>query len=95
MSGYLEDERIREASGLARSGRQTDLLWVHNDRGNKPRVFAIGTDGAQRGDFRLQDVDNNDWEDLASFLVDDVPYLMIAEVGDNDAVSIRFGACTL
>lgn len=26
-----------------------------------------------------------DWEDLASFQLDDTPYLMVADIGDNDA----------
>ncbi len=85
VSGRLEDERIREASGLARSQRQPGLLWVHNDRGNKPRVFATDATGAQLGRFSLDDLENNDWEDLASFTDGGIPYLAIAAIGDNDA----------
>jgi hypothetical protein len=83
--GRLEDAKIREASGLARSGRQANLLWVINDNGAKAIVHAIDSTGARLGEFDLKDSRNVDWEDLASFSIDDKPYLMVADIGDNDA----------
>lgn len=85
LSGHLEDRRIREASGLARSQRSNDLLWVINDRGSKERVYAIRENGESLGNFEPRKAKNTDWEDLASFFYDDQPTLMIADIGDNDA----------
>ena len=83
--GRLEDARIREASGLARSQRQPGILWIINDNGAKEIVHAIDHTGARLGEFDLKKSHNKDWEDLASFRLDDKPYLMVADVGDNDA----------
>lgn len=83
--GRLEDKNIREASGLARSLRQADLFWIINDNGAKEIVHAIDATGARLGEFDLKKSRNVDWEDLASFTMDDKAYLMIADIGDNDA----------
>ena len=83
--GRLEDASIREASGLARSQRQSEILWIINDSGSKEIVHAIDAQGERLGEFDLKKSKNRDWEDLASFRQDDVPYLMIADIGDNEA----------
>ncbi len=85
VSGRIEDSGIREASGLARSQREVGLLWIINDNGSKAHVHAIDHSGARLGEFKLKKSRNTDWEDLASFRLDDTPYLMIADIGDNDA----------
>ena len=83
--GRLEDPKIREASGLARSQRQPDILWIINDNGAKEIVHAIDHTGARLGEFDLKKSRNKDWEDLASAVLDGKPYLMVADIGDNDA----------
>ncbi len=83
--GRLEDSKIREASGLARSQRQAGLLWIINDNGAKELVHAIDHSGARLGEFDLKKSRNKDWEDLASFRLDEQPYLMVADIGDNEA----------
>ncbi|MEL7186265.1 MAG: hypothetical protein AAFN50_07500, partial [Pseudomonadota bacterium] len=85
VSGKIEDKRIREASGLARSQRQPGLLWVINDNGNKDHVHALDASGTRLGEFELKKGKNRDWEDLASFRYDDKPYLMIADIGNNES----------
>ncbi|MDH3276219.1 MAG: hypothetical protein OEM99_16945 [Gammaproteobacteria bacterium] len=83
--GKLEDSNIREASGLARSQQQDNVFWVINDNGAKEWVHAINPRGKRIGEFDLKKSDNIDWEDLASFSIDGKPYLLIADIGDNDA----------
>jgi hypothetical protein len=85
VSGRLENATIREASGLARSHKQAGLLWIINDNGAKEIVHAVDVSGNRRGEFKLKNSDNKDWEDLASFEFDGTPYLMVADIGDNDA----------
>ena len=84
IPGKLQDKSIGEASGLAASQRRPDVLWTHNDSGAKAHLYAIDLTGRSLGRAKLKDAQNFDWEDIASFTLDDVPYLLIADVGDND-----------
>jgi hypothetical protein len=81
--GRLQNSGIREASGLARSNIDPDRLWIINDGGAGPELFAIGVDGSNQGVFRVAGSRNLDWEDLASFVLDGQPMLLIADIGDN------------
>jgi len=83
--GKLEDPVIREASGLARSQKAENVLWTINDNGAREWVHAIGPGGKRLGEFDLKKSKNRDWEDLASFVLDEKPYLLVADIGDNDA----------
>ena len=83
--GRLEDKVIREASGLARSQRQAGLLWTVNDHGARNIVHGLDHTGKREGEFLLKKAEIRDWEDLASFRLDDKPYLMVADIGDNKA----------
>ncbi len=84
LIGQLEDTRLDEASGLAASQHRHDRLWVINDSG-KAIVHAIELAGGIAGQLRIDDTRNRDWEDLATTRIDDTPYLVVAEIGDNDA----------
>ncbi|MCH8278439.1 MAG: hypothetical protein IIC12_05860 [Proteobacteria bacterium] len=83
VTGRLENPAIREASGLARSQREAGVLWVINDGGANEIVHAIDHAGIRQGEFKLRKSSNKDWEDLASFRLDDIAYLLIADIGDN------------
>ena len=83
--GRLEDPGIREASGLARSQRAANVLWTLNDNGADEWLHAISPRGKRLGEFDLRKAKNVDWEDLASFTLDGKPYLLVADIGDNDA----------
>ena len=91
-TGYLENTSIKEASGLAASRLRSDLLWVINDGGNSPLLYAVSPDGRDRGSVRVGSAENRDWEDLASFEYRGRAYLAIADVGDNYA---RRETCTI
>jgi hypothetical protein len=84
VAGRLENPKIVEASGLARSQREPGVLWTINDSG-KPYLYAIDHEGRHLGRVDLNKSDNRDWEDLASFQLDGDPYLLVADIGDNDA----------
>jgi hypothetical protein len=79
------DMAIPELSGCARSGLTGGRLWVHNDSGNPPLLFAIDTQGRVQQRVRVSGVDDTDWEDLASFQWQGQAYLAIADTGDNFA----------
>ena len=84
VAGQLQSDELVEASGLARSQRDPELLWSVNDGGSKPRLHAFDGSGFHRGRVKLDDVKNRDWEDLSSFTIDGTPYLLVADTGDND-----------
>ncbi len=81
--GSVTNPKVSEASGLAPSQRRGDLLWILNDSGNTPDLFAVATNGAEAGVLRVEGVENEDWEDLASFRLDGKPWLLVADCGDN------------
>ena len=84
VAGQLENAELVEASGLAASRRDPDILWSVNDGGSKPRIYAFDLTGAHRGRIKLEEARNRDWEDIASFMLDGKPYLLVADIGDND-----------
>jgi len=81
----LANAHVRESSGLACSRRTPGVFWTHNDSGDKPRLYAFDTAGADLGTFTLQGASARDWEDMASFTRKGKPYLLVGDVGDNDA----------
>jgi len=83
FAGWAGSPVLSEASGLAASLRRSDLLWSHNDSGQRQRLYALATDGSERGRVWVDDVDPLDWEDLAAFTWRGTPYLLIADTGDN------------
>lgn len=83
MAGLLLDERLGEVSGLASSRRHEDVLWVHNDGGGGPLLYALGNRGGLRGVLEVEGVLNTDWEDMAAFTLDGAHYLLVADTGDN------------
>jgi hypothetical protein len=83
----LQDERIDESSGLARSGFDHDWLWTHNDSFRGAQLFVVSR---QSGDtlaaYGLRNTFNIDWEDIAAFSDHGQPALLLADVGDNFAI---------
>ncbi|MCC6414553.1 MAG: hypothetical protein IT582_01400 [Opitutaceae bacterium] len=83
--GTIHQATVNEASGLAPSRRAENLLWINNDSGGEPVLYAVNTDGTYRGAVRINGAVNYDWEDVASFAIDGRAYLLAADVGDNNA----------
>jgi len=90
--GELFNEFIDESSGLAAGRANKNVLWTHNDSGDKPQVFAINHAGADLATVKITGASARDWEDMCSFSIGRKSFLMLADVGDN-AVRRRF--CTL
>ena len=80
---HLTNRNIAESSGLACSRRADGIFWTHNDSGDIPRVYAFDADGSDRGTFVLTGAQARDWEDMASFVLNDRPCLLVADIGDN------------
>ncbi len=88
----LQAAAANETSGLAAAVSGGDFLWLINDSGGQPMMFLTDSTGADRGKVRVNAAVNVDWEDLASFTYQGKPYLLIADVGDNEG---RRNSCTL
>lgn len=83
----INSDEINESSGLARSHRHSDLLWTHNDSGGETAVYALTSTGSLVASVRLNGLGivNLDWEDMTSFTLGDKAYLLVGDVGDNNA----------
>ncbi len=86
LAGLITDPDIDEVSGLAASRRHLGILWTHNDSGNLPDLFAIDEQAKRRARFRLGNVPNVDWEDIAAFHDGGQDWLLIADTGDNGGI---------
>lgn len=84
-SPRLQGRQITEASGLTSSIRRDGFLWLVNDSGAGPILHLAGLDGSDRGSIRVEGATNTDWEALAGFSWKGAAYLLIADIGDNNA----------
>jgi hypothetical protein len=81
----LENQSIKESSGIAASRRNTDIFWTHNDSGDGPFIYAFDRQGKHRGVWRVTGARAVDWEDMA---IGPGPgrgrsYLYLGDIGDN------------
>ena len=74
---------VSESSGLAASGVREGVFWTHNDSGDGPHLFAVGSDGKLVCRAVLDLPRPRDWEDMASFRWRGKPFLLVGDVGDN------------
>ncbi|HYJ76155.1 MAG TPA: hypothetical protein VEV65_11180, partial [Kineosporiaceae bacterium] len=82
----ISDARITESSGLALSPTRPGVLWTHDDSGNPPLLFALGTSGRVTGTVRIAGVPDVDWEAMAAFRdAGGRSWLAVADIGDNEA----------
>jgi hypothetical protein len=81
----LANAEITESSGLACSRTTPGAFWTHNDSGGNPRLYAFNLKGEDLGNFPVQGAAAIDWEDMSSFSIGGRSFLMIADVGDNNA----------
>ena len=94
-TGKVTLPAIEEGSGIVKSRRYPNTYWVHNDSGDKARIFAIHEDGsiivprglALKGQSeidkyegtRIEAAENYDWEDITT----DGQNLYISDLGNN------------
>jgi hypothetical protein len=84
----IQDERIRETSGMVASRRHPGLVYLHNDSGDEPLVYAVDRDGRTRFHVRLSDARNVDFEDisLAPGREPGTFDVCVADIGDNKSI---------
>ena len=87
--GEVVDEKLTEISGVVDSPTHDQTLWVHNDAGHDPIVFALGYDGAIQAEITL-DVARGDLEDIGRADVDGVSTLFVGDIGDNGRDNVAY-----
>ena len=85
LTGHLVNPSIEEASGMVASHQNKGIFWIHNDGGHNPYLFAVTGNGDHVGTFQIAAIENIDWEDIALFYLKETAYLLIADIGDNQA----------
>ncbi|WP_437729808.1 hypothetical protein [Sorangium sp. So ce1335] len=84
--GALPRGDLDECSGVVAGGAHPDALYLHNDSGDGPRFFAVGGDGALRGELQVPGATAVDWEDAARGPcgAGGGSCLFFGDIGDND-----------
>jgi hypothetical protein len=87
-TGNIQNANVTEASGIAVSRLNPNVLWTHDDSGSGAQVYPMTPAGVSLGNYTITGAGATDWEDIA---VGPGPtagaqYLYIADIGDNLAV---------
>lgn len=84
-TGTVASELVTEVSGVVDSRKNPGVLWVHNDSGDEPQLYALTPEGTHLGVYRVKDAPLGDWEDMA-ILQDPTTgqhLLVVGDIGDN------------
>ncbi len=82
--GTITEKSLAEISGLAASRLSPSVFWLHNDSGDKARLYAVDAKGKLVAKVDVTGAENKDWEDIASGPgADGKPALYIADTGNN------------
>ena len=80
---------LTEASGCALSRADPNTVWLHNDSGNAPQLFALDLTTKALRVVDVVDAKLVDWEDIAALPGGG---LLVGDIGDNDMkrASVQF-----
>lgn len=82
--GKIESSEITESSGIVASRCNENVLWTHNDSGDKAYIFALDEKGEKLGTWKVSGAENFDWEDIATRKEKSGEcFLYIADIGNN------------
>jgi hypothetical protein len=84
-TGRFVNKEFKEASGIVASVAEPGVFWGNNDSGNDERLFAFDTAGRALGSVRVRDVENRDWEAMATGPCPQGTCVYIGDTGDNSA----------
>lgn len=85
--GNVSFSGLVECSGMVASRNNTNVLWIHNDSGDSPRLFAIDQQGRHLGTYSMagSGITHVDYEDIGigPGPLTNVSYLYLGDIGDN------------
>ena len=78
---------LQEASGIIASATNPDIIWMHNDSGDEPTLYAVSAKKGVVEKCTLPQATAHDWEDLAYGPGPEkgIWYLYAGDIGDNNA----------
>jgi hypothetical protein len=81
----LQDDAVKESSGVAASASDSNVYWTHNDSGDGPFLYAFDRQGRKKGVWKVKGASAVDWEDIAigPGPVSGKSYIYIGDTGDN------------
>ena len=56
------------------------VMWALNDSGNGAFIYAMGTNGRDRGRVLITGAVNRDWEDMATFMWQGRAMILVADI---------------
>jgi hypothetical protein len=77
----IDDSRVKESSGLAKSQKYDGIWWTLNDSGDSGRVFGVDTTGKVKAVLKF----SAKVRDTEAIGVDRDGTIYIADIGDNNA----------
>ena len=81
--GSIENELLKETSGLVQSRTNSSIFFAINDSGNPAKLFGLDRNGRHLGSWDFEYGSGHDFEDLSAFSVMGEAFLIIADTGDN------------
>jgi len=84
-NGIVNIPLLTEASGVAASRNNPDVLWTENDSGNAAVVYAIDSQGRNLGTYALPGNTDNEDIGIGPGPVTNVSYLYVTDIGDNNS----------
>lgn len=85
QENHLQDAAINELSGLVVSSKSDNLMWVHNDSGDKSYVYLINNAGKKLATINYNK-EVRDCEDIALYHPNNQkPLIFVGDIGDNKA----------
>lgn len=85
LLGVMRDRKLSEISGLACAAGDGEQLWMHNDSGDRARLFLVAASGKLIQEVSLTGAEHRDWEDLCRLNWQNQPHLLVGDIGDNSA----------
>ncbi len=82
--GTIENNQIKESSGIVASYRNKGFIWTHNDSGDKNRIFAMDANGKGNREFYLEGASNRDWEAISMATFPEGSFIYVGDIGDNN-----------
>ncbi|WP_144038194.1 hypothetical protein [Sphingobacterium sp. 1.A.4] len=81
--GKLIAPELKEVSGVIASDANPGSFWMHNDSGDKARIFLVDSSANLLQIVNLEGVIAIDMEEIGKFKKDGKNYLVLGDIGDN------------